>query len=191
MPLPPRPGLPAFPADPTTYLDPRDQPIYNDLVGNEESRTFDGVTLIVDHAFEWGHLTSTTAWREFDTRQPRRRGRHQPAATCTSTPPTARTNTSWYQEFKFSGGTERLDWVAGASYYQEKAKQTSEINAFSDTVNTHHHHPGPGAASGGSSVRDTLLAGAGRDCISLLGPRLARESYRTRWTQRPTRCSAT
>ena len=35
-------------------------------------------SLIVDHNFGWGSLTSTTAWRELRLAQPRRGGRHQP-----------------------------------------------------------------------------------------------------------------
>src|SRR3546814_3032007 len=35
-------------------------------------------------------------------------------------------NTSVYQEFKFNGSTDRLDWVAGASYFRESADQRSE-----------------------------------------------------------------
>ena len=32
-------------------------------------------------------------------------------------------NESFYQEFKFSGASKRIDWVGGASYYREKADQ--------------------------------------------------------------------
>lgn len=44
------PGQPvAYPADQTSYRDPRRAPIYNDVFGNEESRQLDQVNLIVDH----------------------------------------------------------------------------------------------------------------------------------------------
>src|SRR3546814_16004245 len=45
-------------------------------------------------------------------------------------------NTSVYQEFKFNGSTDRLDWVAGASYFRESADQTSEVNTYTDAVDT-------------------------------------------------------
>lgn len=133
--LPAAPGLPVFPVDEDAYLDPRDQPVYSDLVGNKEARNFDGVTLILDHSFEWGHLTSTSAWREFDTLNraeedgTNRRYLYIDTAN-------REENTSWYQEFKFSGSSDHLDWVAGASYYQEKAKQASEVDLYSDSVDT-------------------------------------------------------
>ncbi|MEO6103699.1 MAG: TonB-dependent receptor [Pseudoxanthomonas sp.] len=133
--LPDEPGLPAYPVDEAAYLNPFDQPIHSDLVGNEESRTFDGVTLLLDHSFEWGHLTSTSAWRTFDTvNRAEEDGTNRRYLYIDTA--NREGNTSWYQEFKFSGRTDKLDWVAGASYYQEEARQSSEVNLFSDTVNT-------------------------------------------------------
>lgn len=135
VPLPESPGLPAFPVDVDDYLDPRRQPVYSDLIGNEESRRFDGATLIVDHAFQWGHMTSTTAWRDYDTVNraeedgTNRRYLYIDTANRES-------NSNWYQEFKFSGSSERIDWVAGASYYREKANQASEVNLFTDSVDS-------------------------------------------------------
>lgn len=40
----------AYPSDPASYLDPRKTPVYNDVVGNEESRRLDQVNLFVDHS---------------------------------------------------------------------------------------------------------------------------------------------
>ena len=40
-----------YPADPATYLDPRKAKVYNDVVGNEESRQLDQFTLFLDHSF--------------------------------------------------------------------------------------------------------------------------------------------
>ena len=45
-------------------------------------------------------------------------------------------NTNYYQEFKFSGSSDRLDWVAGASYFRESADQTSQVNFYTDSVDT-------------------------------------------------------
>ncbi|WP_162314327.1 TonB-dependent receptor [Pseudoxanthomonas yeongjuensis] len=135
VPLPPAPGLPVAPADPLTYLDPRDIDTFNDTNASAEWRTFDGVTLIVDHGFEWGHLTSTTAWRQFDAlNRVEEDGTNRPNLYLDST--NSESNETRYQEFKFSGATDRLDWVAGASYYEEEASQTSEINTTTTAVDT-------------------------------------------------------
>ena len=126
---------PPFPPDPSSYLDPLHAPLYNDAVGGRESRTFDGVTLTFDHSFGWGSLVSTTAWRGFDTLN---RGDYDGTNHIVSYLDTANIehNNSWYQEFKLSGNTGIADWVAGASYYQEQARQTSQTNIFTDSLDT-------------------------------------------------------
>ena len=135
VPLPPEPGLIPLPVDETAYLDPRKTPATVDVDGNEESRRFDGVTLIVDHAFTWGNLTSTTAWHDYDSLNrveedgTNRRYLYVDSANTES-------NSNLYQEFKFSGGNGRLDWVAGASYFNESADQSSEVNTYTDSVDT-------------------------------------------------------
>jgi iron complex outermembrane receptor protein len=45
-------------------------------------------------------------------------------------------NTSWSQEFKLSGKNDRIDWVGGASYYYDNAHQTSQLNLFTDSIDT-------------------------------------------------------
>ncbi len=135
VPLPAAPGTPSLPLDETAYLDPRRTPAAVDVDGNEESRRFDGLTLIVDHAFEWGNLTSTTAWHDYDSVN---RVEEDGTARIDLYVDSVNTesNTNVYQEFKFSGSSDRLDWVAGASYFHEKADQTSQVNAYTDSVDT-------------------------------------------------------
>jgi iron complex outermembrane receptor protein len=133
--LPPYPGLPAYPADPASYLDPREAPVFNDVIGNEESRVFDGVTLNIDHATSWGHVVSTTAWRGFETVNREDEDGTNRINLYFDTA-NREDNDSWYQEFKFSGANDRIDWVAGISYYDEKASQQSETNAFTDSMDT-------------------------------------------------------
>ncbi|TWI06196.1 iron complex outermembrane receptor protein [Luteimonas cucumeris] len=133
--LPASPGLPMFPVDTDAYLDPRDQPTYSDVIDNEESRRFNGVTLIVDHATGWGSFTSTSAWRGFDTVNRAEEDATNRRYLYIDTANRER-NSSWYQEFKFAGSSDRIDWVAGASYYQESARQSSEVNLFSDSVDS-------------------------------------------------------
>jgi iron complex outermembrane recepter protein len=110
-------------------------PLYNDAVGAVEKRKFDGATLSVDHSFAWGSLVSTTAWRRFDTEN---RGDYDGTNHIVSYLDTANLehNASWYQEFKFSGSNDLTDWVAGASYYDERARQTSQTNVFTDSIDT-------------------------------------------------------
>lgn len=133
--LPPYPGLPAYPADPATYLDPRSAPIFNDVVGNEESRKFDGVTLAIDHSFDWGRMVSTTAWRGFDTVNREDEDGTNRINLYFDTA-NRESNSSWYQEFKFSGANDRIDWVAGVSYYSEDAEQASDTHAYTDSMDT-------------------------------------------------------
>lgn len=126
---------PPFPAGPATYLNPLHAPLYNDTVGPVEKRKFDGVTLNVDHTFSWGSLTSTSAFRHFNTEN---RSDYDGTNHMVSYLDTANLerNRSLYQEFKFSGNTDLVDWVAGASCYDEHANQTSETNTFTDSIDT-------------------------------------------------------
>ncbi len=135
VPIPRLPGLPTAPADGDSFLDPLDQVTAVDAVGNAETRTFDGVTLIVDHNFGWASLTSTTAWHDYDSlNRVEEDGTNLSYLYVDST--NTESNKNFYQEFKFNGSTEKLDWVAGLSYFQEEADQTSEVNALTDSVDT-------------------------------------------------------
>ncbi|HEX5693963.1 MAG TPA: TonB-dependent receptor, partial [Arenimonas sp.] len=133
--LPAAPGRIPLPLDETSYVDPFNTPATVDAEGNEESRRFDGVTLVVDHAFTWGALTSTTAWKDYDSlNRVEEDGTDRLYLYVDST--NTESNSTFYQEFKFSGGNDRIDWVMGASYFTESADQTSEINAFTDSVDS-------------------------------------------------------
>lgn len=133
--LDPYPAPAPYPANPLTYRNPLKAPVFNDVVHNEESRTFNGLTLQIDHAFPWGSLQSTTAMRDFDTVNrededgTNRINLYFDTANIES-------NRSYYQEFKFSGVSGKFDWVAGASWFKEEADQTSETNLFTDSVGT-------------------------------------------------------
>ncbi len=124
-----------FPADPLTYLNPLHAPLYNDTIDAQEKRRFDGVTLSLDHSFSWGELVSTTAWRGFNTLN---RGDYDGTDHVVTYLDTANIehNNSWYQEFKLSGNNDLLDWVSGVSYYQEQARQTSQTNINTNSLDT-------------------------------------------------------
>ena len=135
IPLPPGATSVPFPPNPGTYLDPTKAKVYNDVVGNEESRQLDGVNLVLDHGFGWADFRSTTAWRQFETLNLEDEDGTNLPATYFDTA-NVEDNESWYQEFKFSGTTERLDWVAGVSYYTEDARQASDTHARTDSIDT-------------------------------------------------------
>ena len=133
--LDPVSGLPEFPANPSHYRNPFDMPAYTDVAGNNERRDFDGSTLQIEHDFEWGQLVSTTAWRHYKTmnRTEEDATNRQYLYIDTNN---VENNTTWYQELKFSGTTDRLDWVAGASWFKENAKQNSIVDLNSSSVDT-------------------------------------------------------
>lgn len=131
--LPPAPGRPDAPADQDTYFDPRDAQTFNDTDATAEWRTFDSVSLIVDHALSWGNLISTTSWRQYDSlNQVEEDGTNRFDLYIDST--NTESNESFYQEFKFGGSNAHIDWVAGVSYFKEDADQTSEVNTNTTTV---------------------------------------------------------
>ncbi|WP_256645619.1 TonB-dependent receptor [Thermomonas paludicola] len=133
--LDPVTGLPAFPADPLHYRNPFDMPATTDVAGNDETRDFDGLTLRVEHDFRWGALAATTAWRHYDTfNRTEEDGTNRAYLYMDSI--NSERNTTWYQEFKFSGGNERIDWVAGASWFKERARQSSVVDLDSSSVDT-------------------------------------------------------
>ena len=128
-------GRTPYPADPSTYLNPLKARVYNDVVDNEESRKLDGLTLFIDHDFGWGDFRSTTAWRTFDTVNREDEDGTNRIALYFDTA-NIEDNESWYQEFKFSGQTDSIDWIGGVSYYSEDAKQISDTHAFTDSIDT-------------------------------------------------------
>ena len=130
--LPPFPGRPPAPANPGDYLDPRDLDTYSDAP-SAEWRTFDGVTLIVDHAMDAATLTSTTSWRRYDSlNRTEEDGTDRADLYVDST--NTESNETLYQEFKLAGSNDRLDWVAGVSAFHEDAEQTSEVNTNTTAV---------------------------------------------------------
>jgi iron complex outermembrane receptor protein len=144
---PPRPAIglvplsndlnerPPFPPNPATYLNPLTAPLYNDALQAREWRHFDGSTLIIDHSFAWGSLTSTTAWRHFNTFNDEDNDGTDHVVSYLDTA-NVEHNNSYYQEFKLSGDNELLDWVAGLSFYSEQARQASQVNTNTSSLDT-------------------------------------------------------
>ena len=149
-----------FPPDPASYLDPRHVALHNDTVDPIEKRRFDGSTLTIDHGFGWGSLTSTTAWRNFDTVN---RGDYDGTNHIVDYLDTANIehNNSWYQEFKLAGNTDLVDWVAGVSWYSEQARQTSQTNVFTDSIDSLALNVGGAAYTDTFAYFDSLLQAIG------------------------------
>jgi iron complex outermembrane receptor protein len=124
-----------FPADPASYIDPRNAPVYNDVVGNEESRKLDQVNLFIDHSFGAADFRSSTSWRQFETVNREDEDGTNLIATYFDTA-NIEDNESFYQEFKLSGKTNRIDWVGGVSYYKEDADQISDTHTYTDGIDT-------------------------------------------------------
>ena len=170
VPLPAYPQRPPVPVDPDDYLDPREIPTYSDAT-NAEWRTFDGVTLILDYALNWGHLTSTTSWRQYDSlNQTEEDGTNRADLYIDSV--NTESNETFYQEFKFAGSNARLDWVAGASFFKEDADQTSEVNTNTEAVDNIVRNLGIAPTPDGSLFGFTsLLAQMAGIPVSLVGDR--------------------
>lgn len=160
--------VPPFPADPLIYLNPLHAPLYNDAVGAAETRRFDGATLTVDHSFSWGSFTSTTAWRNFDTFN---LGDYDGTSNADTYLTTANIehNNSWYQEFKLTGNTDLIDWVAGTSFYHEQARQISQVGTNTNTLDTLGLNSGALTPTGTFAYYDSLLPLFGYGQYHLLG----------------------
>lgn len=136
VPLGPYPSVPAVLEHPEyEYLNPLNAPIYNDVVGNSEARTFDGVTLQLYHGFDWASMTYSAAYRSFNTINREDEDGTNRINLYLDTA-NVEDNTSYYQELKFNGMAGPVDWVAGASWYSEDAKQSSIVNTYTDTIDT-------------------------------------------------------
>jgi iron complex outermembrane receptor protein len=125
----------AYPADPADYIDPRNADIFNDVVGNEESRQLDQVNLFIDHSFSFANFRSSTSWRQFETVNLEDEDGTNLITSYFDTG-NFEDNESFYQEFRFSGKTDKVDWVAGVSYYKEDADQVSDTHTFTDSIDT-------------------------------------------------------
>ena len=119
----------------STWLNPLTTPIYNDVVGNEESRRLEEFVVMFSKRFGAVDFHSTSEGRAFHTVNREDEDGTNRLATYLDTA-NVEHNTSWYQEFKFSGKTARTDWVAGASYSSEHALQHSDTHLYTDSVDT-------------------------------------------------------
>ncbi len=134
-PLPAWPALPPINPDPDTFIDPIHAPIYNDALGARERRVFDAYQLRIEHPFSFGEFTSLTSMQRYHTLNreeqdgTNRRYLYLDDANYEH-------HKTWSQEFKLAGKTDLADWVAGASWFKDEGRQTSQINLFTDSIDT-------------------------------------------------------
>lgn len=129
------PGAPPVPANPNAYTNPFRSTIYNDVIDNHETRELDEVTLNITHEFGDITFTSLTSARHFETENREDEDGTNRVDLYFDTN-NREDNDSFYQEFRFAGGNEALDWIAGISYYDETAHQRSDTFANTSSINT-------------------------------------------------------
>ena len=128
-------STPTFNNDPATFVDPRTLPLTNDSPIDKERRLYDGVTLRINHTLSWAEFTSTTAYRHHRTSNVEDNdGTANPASFLATG--NFDTNSTWQQEFRLAGKDARADWLAGLSFYREKATQTSQVNTNTNSLDT-------------------------------------------------------
>jgi iron complex outermembrane receptor protein len=128
-------SVPALPVNPNTFLNPLSTPVYNDVAGDMESREFDGLTLRIEHPFDWATFNSTTAYRHFTSENLEGNDGTNRITTYLDTN-NIEDNSTVQQEFKLSGKNELVDWLTGTSFFFETAHQTSQIDTYTDSLNT-------------------------------------------------------
>jgi iron complex outermembrane receptor protein len=129
------PTTPVFPSDTSGFVDPRKQPLRNDPVNGREERLFDGATLRIEHDFGAMTLSSLTGWRHFGSVNLQDNDGTANIASYLSTGNFEK-NTSWQQEFRLAGNNPAVDWLVGLSLSREKAAQTSQVNTYTDSLDT-------------------------------------------------------
>jgi len=128
---------PPYPANPANYLNPLTAPAYNNLnaSNNVERRLFNGVTLRIDHPMDWATFDSTTAYRHFNSVNITNNSGTTQVNSFLDTGNVEK-NSTFQQEFRFSGKNDTVDWLAGASLFHESADQQSQVITNTDTLDT-------------------------------------------------------
>lgn len=108
--------------------------VYSRVVDGHETRTLDSLTLTAKHQFDGFSLTSLSAYKSFHTSN---RESETGSALIDRYFDTENreTNHSYYQELRINGVWNNLTYVAGASYFYERAKQASIATGTTDSLN--------------------------------------------------------
>lgn len=110
-------------------------PFANDVLESRESRILNAVTLTANHDFGPVTLTSLTSGKKFETQNREDEDGTNLITRYLDTENVER-NRSFYQELRLAHSGDRLNWVAGVSYFQERGRQTSAVTAFTDSIDT-------------------------------------------------------
>lgn len=111
-------------------------PVYQRVINGGESRRLDdGVVTIRQGIGDGLTLTSLSAYKGFSTNN-RESETGSPLIERYFDTNNLENNHSWYQEFKLNGTWGPVDFVAGTSYYQERAKQASWATGYTDSIET-------------------------------------------------------
>ena len=129
------PSSPSFPVNPSQWVDPRGRTLAMDASPSGESRTFDGLTLRIERPTAWGELTSITAYRHFNSQNIQDNDGTGLRAHYLSSG-NIEGNSTWQQEFRLNGKSDKVNWVAGISAYLEHARQNSQVNTYTEALDT-------------------------------------------------------
>ncbi|MTV36784.1 TonB-dependent receptor [Duganella radicis] len=116
------------------FVNPFDAPLANDQQGGE-GRLFDGATLRFEAPLAGMTFNSTTAYRRFNTHNLTDNDGGARADLYLTTQDAKRAR-SFQQEFKLSGKTDRLDWIAGLSFYHNNEHQDAGAYVTTGTLDT-------------------------------------------------------
>ncbi|WP_373987633.1 TonB-dependent receptor [Duganella sp. BuS-21] len=116
------------------FVNPFDAPLANDQPGSE-GREFDGATLRFETPLAGMTFNSITAYRRFKTHNltDNDGGARADLHLTTQDAKAAR---SFQQEFKLSGKTDQLDWIAGVSFYHNNEHQDAGAYVTTGTLDT-------------------------------------------------------
>jgi len=123
------------PAYTANFVDPFSTPLENDFMGSE-GRKFDGATLRAEVPMANGiTFNSTTAYRRFTTHNFTDNDGGARNDLYLGTGDSKRAH-SLQQEFKLSGKTDKLDWIAGASFFHNNEHQDADAFVTTGTLDT-------------------------------------------------------
>ncbi|QXQ07604.1 TonB-dependent receptor [Sphingosinicellaceae bacterium] len=109
------------------------KPFTNDVIGNKETRILNDVSLTIRQDIGKVSLTSITAYKKFATHN-----REDEDGTGDPTryfdTENIEHNKSFYQELRLGYDSDKLNLIAGVSYFHERARQTSAATLLTDSV---------------------------------------------------------
>ena len=145
-------------------------PVVSDINGGQEKRDLTSFTLDISHNFDWATLTSISSFKKFDSNNLQDDDGTNDVNFYLTTD-NVEENEQFYQELRLSGESGPLTWTVGASYFHEKAKQSSVVELSTEAVDTVLYNLGvtPGVLAQSFNPMDGINACEGRFLDSLGG----------------------